>query len=65
VGDLRQRPERQPGIKLERNDLLAIGLFAIAGAIIGLDFAIVYIGINFLNVIGVEWHWIWERSVWR
>jgi len=43
--------------------MIAIALFAIAGAILGLAFAVVYIGVNYLNALNVEWHYIWER-VW-
>lgn len=43
-------------------DLVAIAIFAVAGALVGIAFSVIYVGINYLNVLGVEWHWIWERG---
>lgn len=41
-------------------DMVAVALFAVAGALIGIAFSIIYIGVNYLSVLGAEWHWIWE-----
>jgi hypothetical protein len=40
-------------------DMIAIGLFAVAGAILGLAVAFTYVGVNFLNILGADWGWIW------
>ena len=59
---LRGRDDGRPPLKLGGYDPVAIGLFAIAGAILGLAVVVVYIGMTFLSAIGVEWQWIWEGS---
>jgi hypothetical protein len=41
-------------------DAVAVGLFAVAGAILALAGVSTYIGLTVLNVLGVEWAWIWE-----
>jgi hypothetical protein len=39
-------------------DLVAVAIFAVAAAIWALTFAVLYIGINYLNMIGAQWHWV-------
>jgi hypothetical protein len=40
--------------------LVAMAILSVALAVFCLAFAVVYIGVNYLNAIGVEWHYVWE-----
>lgn len=55
-----QLPPEPPPREPCGHDLIALAMFAVAGAILGLAIAVAYVGVNLLNLLGAEWHWIWE-----
>lgn len=52
-------PARKPRA-LSELDLIAIALFTVAGALMGIAFVIVYVGVNYLNLLGAQWNYLWE-----
>lgn len=57
VYETHKRKRKPPLDEYSALELIAFGIFFVGGAIIGLAVAVVYIGINLLNVLGAEWHW--------
>ena len=40
-------------------DMVAVALFFIGGAVLALAFAVIYVGINLINMMGATWRFIW------
>lgn len=51
------RPRLDPTDALE---LAVVALFFIGGSILAVALAIVYIGINMINIMSATWHYIWQ-----
>ncbi len=60
MNDTTAQPRRRWSAGFTATELIAYGLFAIAGSIVGLAFAIAYVGMAVLSFMGAQWQWAWE-----